>query len=364
MARSAFVRSLRAILAASAAAVISAPLVAMQQQQIVPRPVVIDGNNVMFGVPKAEPKLPSDDELAKVNVPAELVRIARTLDATSLSERAAARVALTERKPSPDELMALLLRRDLGDEARHQVVAVLRDRILHSPRGALGIRMENAQDKDGGVRIIGLVSGMPAEKLLKVGDVIRKVNDTPLRITADLVNSVQTLPPGVEVKLFVRRLRKDALAPVAPAGAADPAQPFEELELSLRLGSTEELNEKGDPAILGNGVAQIAGGANFVTYERVLAAAMAAKRFLPQPVQVEFQDRAREDEDKPVITLDSTRKLLMELQLADGDADLVRIFRARLDQLTEQWGRTTDPQTRMRLLRALEVLEGEIRSAF
>lgn len=348
---------------ALAAVLLAAPLPAMQQQ-VAPRPVVIDGNNVMFGVPKAEPKLPSDAELAKVDVPAELVRIARTLDAASLSERGAARAALEARKPSPDELMALLLRRDLGDEARHQVVAVLRDRILHAPRGALGIRMENAQEKDGGVRIIGLVQGMPAEKLMKVGDVIRKVNETPLRITADLVNAVQTLPPGVEVKLLVRRLRKDALAPNAPVGGAEAAQAFEEIELSLRLGSTEELNEKGDPAIVGNGVAQVAGGANFVTYERVLAAAMAAKRFLPQPAKVEFPDRAQEDEDRPAVTLESTRKLLMELQLADGDADLVRVYRARLDQLTEQWGRTTDAQTRVRLLRALEVLEGEIRSAF
>ena len=187
-----------------------------------PRPqlVVIDGNQQQVAVPRPQAKLPSDADLAKVDVPAELVRLARALDAEAYADRRAAREAIVARKPQPDELMALLLRTDLGDEARHQLVGLLRDRILYAPRGALGIRMENAAAPEAGVRISGLVPGMPAEKVLKVGDILVRVNDAPLRTTFDLVSAVQSLPPGVEVKVVVRRLRRDALGVQAPAGGA------------------------------------------------------------------------------------------------------------------------------------------------
>lgn len=342
--------------------------------QGIPAPVIIDNGAQQF-LPQQvqQAKLPTDEELAAVNVPAELLRLARTLDADAFSERDAARKAILDRKPTPEELMALLLRTDLGEEARHQLVGILRERILRAPRGALGIRMENFPDKDGGVRIIALVPGMPAEKVLKVGDVLKQVNDAPLRTTLDLVNSVQTLPPGVEVKLVIRRVKKDALAAVQPAGApaADPAQLTEDIEATLRLGSTDELNEKSDPALLGGvaggvvGGAQIMGGAGgLVSYERLLTAQAAAKRFLPKSANVDFPARTATASEVPAVTVESVRKLLMELQLADGDPDLVRVHRARLDQLAEQIRMTTDVATRMRLQRALEALEVEIRGSF
>jgi|GEM_PF-1110774 len=332
--------------------------------------IVIDGNQQVIQPQIPQAKLPTDEELAKVTVAAELVRLARALDSDAFAERDAARKSILDRKPTPDELMALLLRNDLGEEARHQLVGILRDRILHAPRGALGIRMENFPDKDGGVRIIALVPGMPAEKVLKVGDVVKRVNDSVLRSTIDLVNAVQSLPPGVEVKLVVRRVRKDALAAVAPAGAAagDPVPPTEELELSLRLGSTEELNEKGDPQLVGGvfvGGVQVAGG-GAPSYERTLTAMAAAKRFLSKPGSVDFPSRGSSASEKPAVTVESVRKLLMELQLADGDADLVRVHRMRLDQISEQIARMGDqqPAERARLQRALEALEVEIRGSF
>lgn len=348
-----------------------------------PRPqlVVIDGNQQQVAVPRPQAKLPSDADLAKVDVPAELVRLARALDAEAYADRRAAREAIVARKPQPDELMALLLRTDLGDEARHQLVGLLRDRILYAPRGALGIRMENAAAPEAGVRISGLVPGMPAEKVLKVGDILVRVNDAPLRTTFDLVSAVQSLPPGVEVKVVVRRLRRDALGVQAPAGgagggaaggAAQPGQAaplYEDVEATLRLGSTEELNEKGDanfPVPGGVGGAQgIAGGVNnFVTFERVEAARLAAKRFLGQPGEVPFPARTQVLEERPPVTVDSVRKMLMQLQLADGDADLVRIHRMRLDQIAEQMQRAVDNDTRTRLQRALEALEVEVRGSF
>ena len=338
-----------------------------------PQLVVIDGNQQQVVVPRAQAKLPSDADLARIDVPAELVRLARALDADAFADRRAAREAIVARKPQPDELMALLLRTDLGEEARHQLVGILRDRILYAPRGALGIRMENAALPEAGVRISGLVPGMPAEKVLKVGDILVRVNDAQLRNTVDLVSAVQSLPPGVEVRVVVRRLRRDALAVQAPAGGNAPAGQnppiYEDVEATLRLGSTEELNEKGDanfPVAGGVGGAQgVAGGLNnFVTFERVEAARLAAKRFLSTPVEVRFPARTQVLEDRAPVTVDGVRKMLMKLQLADGDPDLVRIHRMRLDQIAEQLQRAVDDDTRARLQRALEALEVEVRGSF
>jgi PDZ domain len=348
----------------------------------VPQQLVVQDARQLVVVPRADPKLPTDEELARITVAPELVRLARALDADAFADRVAARTAIVARKPMPDELMALLQRKDLGDEARQQLVGILRNRILYAPRGALGIRMENAAQLDGGVRITGLVPGMPAERLFQAGDIVRKVNDVVLRNTADLVNAVQSLPPGVEVKLVVRRIKRDALAAVAPApipagdGVAQAPQPiFEEIEATLRLGSTDELNEKGEPLLGGMGggnpgVGIIGGGfigggiVNTITFERLAASKLAAKRFLPQPTQIPFPARKSAMEARPTATVESVRKLLMELQLADGDADLVRIHRTRLDQLAEQISRTQDPELRVRLQRALEALETEIRGSF
>ena len=109
----------------------------------------------------------------------------------------------------------------------------------------------------------------------------------------------------------------------------------------------------------------IAGGVNnFVTFERVEAARLAAKRFLGQPGEVPFPARTQVLEERPPVTVDSVRKMLMQLQLADGDADLVRIHRMRLDQIAEQMQRAVDNDTRTRLQRALEALEVEVRGSF
>lgn len=152
---------------------------------------------------------------------------------------------------------------------------------------------------------------MPAERVFQAGDIVRKVNDVVLRNTADLVNAVQSLPPGVEVKLVVRRIKREALAAVAPApipagdGVAQAPQPiFEEIETTLRLGSTDELNEKGEPLLGGVGGGNLGGGnmgggfigggfVNTITFERLAASKLAAKRFLPNPRRFPFPPASR-----------------------------------------------------------------------
>jgi hypothetical protein len=223
-----------------------------------------------------------------------------------------------------------------------------------APRGALGIRMEMLAARERkGVRITGLIAGMPAERVLKVDDVVTKVNGVELGDRTDLIREVQGLPPGAEVAVVVERARRDARGEIVRDAAG--GEQLDTLELVLRLGSTDELAEKGDPQ---------GGIVNIPSLERQMAAEEAAKRFLPRPRTVDFPARATPEPAIPV-TVDSTRKTLMELQLGGGDADLGRGFRARLEGLAQQSAREgLDAATRARIQSALETLHAEIRSAF
>jgi len=306
--------------------------------------------------------LPSDAELARIEVAPEFVRLARALDAELYAERAAARAAILARKPSRDELMALLLRRDLGIEARHALVGILRERILKAPRGALGIRMEQMNGIGEGVRITGVVPGMPAEAILEAGDVVAAVNGVVLRDRNDLIRQVQTLEPGDEVALRIRRVKRDEAG--KPIVGADGAEVTQQLDLNLRLGSTDDLAEKGDPV---NPLVF-----NPMTLERVATAQAAAERFLPRPKMVAIQRGLPGSEAEGPVTIDSVRSLLVEFQLKGGDPALVRQYRARLDAIERQLKAMLESPDRRdsdlpRITKAIEptlkALEAEIREA-
>ena len=306
--------------------------------------------------------LPSDAELARIEVAPELVRLARALDAELYAERAAAREAMLARKPSQDELMALLLRRDLGIEARHALVGILRDRILKAPRGALGIRMEQMNGLGEGVRITGVVPGMPAEDVLEAGDLVTSVNGVALRDRNDLIRQVQSLEPGDEVGLLVRRVKRDEAG--KPIVGPDGAEVTQQLDVKLRLGSTDDLAEKGDPV---NPLVF-----NPMTLERTATAQAAAERFLPRPRMVAIQRGLPGSEPEGPITIDSLRSLLVEFQLKGGDPALVRQYRARLDAIERQLkAMLASPDRRdtdlARIMKAIEptlkALEAEIREA-
>ena len=100
-------------------------------------------------------------------------------------------------------------------------------------------------------------------------------------------------------------------------------------------------------------------------FERLALAKLATRRFLPKPAVVPFPERstAPAEARKPV-TVDSVRKLLMELQLSGGDADLVRSQRLRLEQISEIMSRVGDPESLQRLQAQLQALEVEVRGAF
>jgi hypothetical protein len=315
------------------------------------RAVVVDVNGRMLQVGDEAPPLPTDAELARVDVPAELVRLARQFDAETFAERDSAREQILARKPSPAEIMALLLRRDLSIDARHGLVAILEERILNAPRGALGIRMDGPLMREPGVRVTGLVAGMPGERVLRIGDLISAIDGRPLLDRSDLIRSVQSLAPGVEIELDVRRTMRDAEGRVLVGD--DGRERTEQLKLSLRLGSTDDLDERGDPP--GGGAANAMSGVRRLQVEE------AQRRFLPKPTVVEFPERAAPPEREPA-NPESLRKQLAALQLTGVDPDLIRGIRERLEAVVARLATSPDESTRTQVEAALEAIANEIRA--
>jgi hypothetical protein len=312
--------------------------------------VVIDLNGQIMQAPVAPMPLPSDSELSRIDVSADLVRLARQFDSDAFAERASAREQLIARKPSPDELMALLLRKDLSNDARHAIVSVLEQRIMEAPRGALGIRMEGPLMRSTGVRVTGLVPGMPAERVLQVGDLISSVEGQPLLDRSDLIRAVQSLPPGVEVNLVVRRTKRDAEGKVMVGD--DGLERIDELKLKLRLGSTEDLNERGD--------AQGGGVVNAMAPQRQAQIQEARQRFLPSVTVVEFPSR-EQPSARPAVNPELLRKQLAALQLAGKDPEIINGMRKRLELLVGRLMSDPDQSTREQVDAALEALANEIR---
>jgi hypothetical protein len=293
--------------------------------------------------------LPTDAEIARVPVPPDLLQIARAFDSDSYAERAAAREQLSARKAPANELMAVLLRRDLTVDARHAFVSQLAFAIMNAPRGALGIRMEGPLMRETGVRVTGLVPGMPAERVLEVGDLLREIDGKPLVDRSELIRTVQSLAPGVEIQLLVRRIRRDAEGRVLVG--PDGAELTDELRVKMRLGSTQDLEGNGDP----NGVA------NPMAAARAAQIAEAERRFLPAPTVVAFPDREKLAPPKPA-TLDGLRKQVALLQLSGADPKVMKSIRARLEDLALMLKQASDPATREKLQGYLDALAVEIRA--
>lgn len=307
-----------------------------------------------FDLPAPTPTtpLPTTAELSRVDVPVELVKIARLFDAETFAERASALEQMSARKPSPRELMALLLRTDLSVEARNAIVSVLSDRIFNEPRGALGVRMEGPIVRESGVRVTGLVPGMPAERVLQVGDFIREVDGKPLVDRAELIRAVQALPPGVEVGLIVRRVKRDAAGRVLVG--ADGVEVTEDLKVKLRLGSVDDLDERGG--------ARGAPVANAVLQDRQAQVEEARKRFLPLPRTVLFP--ARDGANRQYsLNAASLRKQLAAMKLAGTNPQLVDRLRERLDAVAARLVEGASEAESAAAQADLEALAIEIRRA-
>jgi len=174
----------------------------------------------------------------------ELEALVAKLGAPEWEEREQATEAIIALSGSDvnERLKARLEREDLDPEQRHRLVDALCRRITERPRGAIGITMDTMRRDGRGVRVSDLVRGMPAMEVLRVGDVIERINEIPVRTSEELAAVVQEMTPGTPVRLRVQRpVRDDQGRPRRDALGEAISTP---IELTMQLGSMEQLEQR------------------------------------------------------------------------------------------------------------------------
>jgi hypothetical protein len=216
--------------------------------------------------------------VADVPLDMTLLEIVRQLDAPDFHEREQAAQQIIERADDKIKLYAILDHGDLTVEQRYRLLQVVREYLLEMPRGAVGISMDGWQPgmalQGGGVRVADLVPGMPAERVLQVGDRIVAIDGHPLATQNDLIIYVQNKRPGDKVNMSIKRSKTDERGNLV---VDDRNQPIaEDLVLELELGSVEMLRNARRGDVRTSPVAQ----------QRAREAGEVADKFAPTPTPV------------------------------------------------------------------------------
>ncbi len=250
--------ALHSISAALLAALITcAPVSAQQQQDREARPggvmIVIEGQQVIVngnvrGMTNSD-LLPTSQQVRAITIDDRVRELVQQLDEPDFTKREDATSALIDLRVENVQFYAMLEHGELSAEQRHRLLGALRERIVNAPRGALGIQMDvgprAAMDRIG-VTIIDLIAGMPAERVLRVGDRITHIADEPVFSSDDLIALVQGRRPGDVIDLTVQRpLRNDAGQPIRDDNGD---QQYDTLKIEMELGDAERLNDPRNPA--------------------------------------------------------------------------------------------------------------------
>lgn len=217
--------------------------------------------------------------LARVKVDERVRAEAANLSDPAFEVRERASRALLDAAIDDLQIWALLDRDQLDDEAHDRMLAVAVRRVLEKPRGALGIRMGNAPTATPGVIVQATIPGMPADRVLRTGDVIETLDGRSLADSADLAESLQGHAPGTEVSLTVLRTERDAKGNELRGADGKPVR--RRMNFKVPLGNANDL-DRADPGMPGMAT-------NMVNQQRRAMAEVLRVRFerpLPVPVVV------------------------------------------------------------------------------
>lgn len=266
--------------------------------------------------------LPSKAELAGVKVDPALREAVAGLDDPDFQVREAATRNLERSLDDRLQLYKLLDEPGLSAEQRYRLLEALRSALLNTPRGAIGIQSQPQAFNVGAleIKVDALLPGLPAAKVLEVGDLISEVDGQPLRRFDDLQTRVQTKKPGDKVTLKVRRARRDAEGALIKDEKNEAV--IDVMQLELELGSAELLDR--DPERM-NGVSR-------VQASRISEAGNVMRAAAPQPRPIAVRGGSKafasvpsaSPDDPPDPNVDryqSIRDLLkMRQQIARGEA--------------------------------------------
>jgi len=225
--------------------------------------------------PSAE-TLPSLDQLKKIVIDAGLLLCIDRLGDSTYATREEAMVELLNGGFIKDQMYAALAKLRLTAEQRHRLLVVVQDRLLTTPRGAVGIQV-NPRLRHGKIVVQDLLPDLPARNVLERGDCITHLNGKPLSDWNEFVEQVQTRAPGTKITVTIERV-VSGRRPNRHDLAAQELQ-VKTMDVEIELGSADMLR---DPI---SGKVQRGGQ----VYQRLAAEAAAAARiFGPQPRQIEL----------------------------------------------------------------------------
>ena len=184
--------------------------------------------------------LPGAAELEAIEIAPGLAALVDRLGDPSYAAREEATAELLRGSFDNPEIYAVLLRRDLTAEQRHRLLSVVRDRLLNTPRGAVGIKVDQRWLPNK-VVIEALLPALPAREVLQVGDRITHLRGVPLESWEVFVDTVQSSVPGTKIMVTVERL-VSGRRPTRRDAAVEAEEPqYEQLDIELRLGSADQL---------------------------------------------------------------------------------------------------------------------------
>ena len=185
-------------------------------------------------------------------IPEQVTRTVERLGSGDFQEREDATASLRAMAVDDEILMAVLEQGGLDEEQRNRMLGVLRWRVLHRPRGAVGIRMEPAATGIRGVLVTEVIKDLPAERVLRVGDVILEINGAGLATSSDLISKVQRLQPGDEIRMSILRPVPEDTPDGPGIVRFDGGRTFQKVDVEFSLGSYEKLGNDPTASALGN----------------------------------------------------------------------------------------------------------------
>lgn len=185
--------------------------------------------------------LPTAEELSDVRIDPRLLDCIDRLGDSTWAVREAATVELLTQSFVKRQVYAALARLKLSCEQRHRLLTAVQDNLLSTPRGAVGIRVDQRFLLDDKIIVQELLPDLPARQVLRRGDRITHLHGEPLVNWDAFVKEVQTREPGSKISVTVERVVSGRRPSRLQAANQEPK--YKTLVVEIELGSAEKLRD-------------------------------------------------------------------------------------------------------------------------
>ena len=191
--------------------------------------------------PIDESYVPSRERLDEIEIDAALLSCIERLGDPTYRLREQATVELMTAEFAREQVYAAMARLELTAEQRHRLLTAVTEKLLSTPRGAVGISVVVVDPRIQPDEIIvrAVLPNLPAADVLVAGDRITHLNGELLPNWVSFVNHVQTSKPGTRIALTIERVVSGRRPSRRNIAAQEPV--FKTIEVEIELGSAELL---------------------------------------------------------------------------------------------------------------------------